>query len=68
MCAQMAVGQLNDHHDGFEISEPRSCLPGLQNLEVAIWTFRSQTAGTWHGQPDQTSAAHARTTESEKRI
>ena len=68
MCAQRAVGQLNDHHDGSETSEPHSCLRGLQNLEVALWKFRSQTAGTWHGQPDQKSAVHARTTGSEKRI
>jgi len=68
MCAQRAVGQLNDHHDGSETSERRSCLRGLQNLEVALWKFRSQTAGTWHGQPDQKSAVHARTTGSEKHI
>jgi hypothetical protein len=68
MCAQRAIGQLNDHHGGSEISEPRSCLPGLQNLEAAPLKFQSQIAGTWHGQLDQMSAVHARTIESEKCI
>lgn len=68
MCAQKANGLLNDHRGGFEISEPHSCLPGLQNLGVALWKFQSQTAGTWRGQPGQMSAVLARTTESVKYI
>jgi hypothetical protein len=68
MCAQKANGLLNDHHGESEISELHSCLLGQQNLEAALWKFQSQTAKTWHGQPDQMSAGLARTTESVKRI
>lgn len=68
MCVQKADGLLNDHHGGSEISELHSCLPGQQNLEAALWKFQSQTARTWHGQPDQMSAGLARTIESVKCI
>jgi hypothetical protein len=68
MCVQKANGLLNDHHGGSETSEPHSYLPGLQNLGVALWKFQLQTAGTLHGQPGQTSAVLARTTESLKYI